>query len=185
MADTPSTPDHSDAAEAAAQDPAVSPATAGAEPAPTPTAEVNPEPQPAAAPPDAPFPSVAATTEVPPLPGPEAAGSPDTEEEGGEWNLLVGKVKTWFSSGEPPRQWERLRGPLKGLALLIGLVMALRLYASLVRTIDSIPVVSGLLELTGLIALVRFSLTHLVRRSEREQLFASWAKRWSDFRGRG
>jgi hypothetical protein len=122
-------------------------------------------------------PSIAATLEVPPLERVSAQG------EGGEWELLVEKVNAWFASGELQSRWQKIRGPLKGVAILIAMLLALRVYATVVGSIDGIPLVSGLLELTGLIALMRFALTKLVRRSEREQVFAVWKRRWEDFRG--
>ena len=66
----------------------------------------------------------------------------------------------------------------------IGVVLLLRVYGSLINTLDSLPLVGGLLELVGLITLTRFSLTRLVRKSDREQVFSEWRQRWNDFRGK-
>ncbi|MEI6029637.1 MAG: CAAD domain-containing protein [Synechococcaceae cyanobacterium ELA739] len=161
---------------------APSPAAA---PSPVVAAEpASPEPVPAA--PEAPAMSqpaavlegVATTIVVPPL-----AKAGDGTAEGGEWELLVGKVNAWFGSGELERHWQKLRGPLQGVAILVGVILALRLYATAVGTIDRIPLVSGLLELTGLIALGHFGLTKMVKTSEREQVLARWKQRWQRFRG--
>jgi hypothetical protein len=122
-------------------------------------------------------PAIAAILEVPPLPAGEAG-------EGGEFDLLIGKLRAWFDNADLGGQWQKLRGPLKGLALLVLAILALRLYARLVGTLDSIPVVSGLLELTGLIYLLWFSATRLLRTREREQVFADWKRRWQAFSGR-
>lgn len=121
---------------------------------------------------------VAASYEVPALEG--AAGA-----EGGEWELLKAKLSAWLEGAELQQQWDRLQGPLRGLALLIGLVLILRLYSGLIGTLDSLPLVPGLLELVGVIAFARFCLTRLVRTSERERLLADWSRRWQEFRGRG
>jgi hypothetical protein len=155
------------------------------EPAPAaePVAVVEPEPLPAPEPWAAPEPvapgepAVAAILEVPPLPPGEAA-------EGGEFDLLIGKLRAWLDAANLGGQWQKLRGPLKGFALLVLAILALRLYARLVGTLDSIPLVSGLLELTGLIYLLRFSATRLVRTEERERVFADWKRRWQAFSGR-
>ncbi|MEB3333170.1 MAG: CAAD domain-containing protein [Synechococcaceae cyanobacterium] len=125
-----------------------------------------------------PEPGVAASYEVPPLEGASVA-------EDGEWELLKAKLSDWFEGGELQRQWNRLQGPLRGLALVIGLVLLLRLYSGVIGTIDSLPLVPGLLELVGVIAFLRFCLTRLVRTSERERLLADWSRRWQEFRGRG
>jgi hypothetical protein len=150
---------------------------------PEPVAVVEPEPLPAPEPWAAPEPvapgepAVAAILEVPPLPPGEAA-------EGGEFDLLIGKLRAWLDAANLGGQWQKLRGPLKGFALLVLAILALRLYARLVGTLDSIPLVSGLLELTGLIYLLRFSATRLVRTEERERVFADWKRRWQAFSGR-
>lgn len=145
---------------------------------------ISPEPEPILAGPDpeadAPEPGIVATFEVPPL-----EGSPDPAADGGgEFELLLQKIKDWLGSGELQAQWQRFRGPLKGLAILIGVVLLLRVYASLIGTMDSLPLVGGLLELVGLIAVTRFTVTKMVRKSDREQVFADWSRRWNDFRGR-
>ena len=139
-------------------------------PAPIEPAAAVEEPVPAA--------GIATTITVPPLES--AAGAAG---EGGEWELLVGRLNAWFRSGELNRQWQQIRGPLKGVALLIAVILVLRLYATVVGGIDRIPLVSGLLELTGLIALVHFGLTKMVRTSEREQVLATWKQRWQAFLG--
>ncbi|MEB3322104.1 MAG: CAAD domain-containing protein [Synechococcaceae cyanobacterium] len=128
-------------------------------------------------------PGIAATLEVPPLP---AGESPEGEAAGGggEWELLVGKVRAWLGSGELQKFLSSIRGPLKGLAYLIALLLLLRVYGSVVGTIDGLPLIGGLLELVGLIAFTRFALSNLVRRSTREQTLADWQRRWNDFRGR-
>lgn len=138
-------------------------------------------PEPAAAPapvePPGPPPGVAATITVPPLDAGESGG-------GGEWELLVERFTTWWNSGELNRQWQRIRGPLKGVAILLAVLLALQVYATVVRTIDAIPLISGLLELTGLIAVLQFSATRLLRSSDRQEVFAQLQRRWLDFRGR-
>jgi hypothetical protein len=152
----------------------------------TPLSPISPEdrPDPAvAAPPAATAPAggaeplIATTLEVPPLPGAEAG-------EGGEFDLLLRKLRAWLEAANLPERWQKLRGPLKGLALLLVLLLALRLYARLVGAIGSIPLVSGLLELTGLLYFLWFSSTHLARASDRQQVFADWQRRWQAFSGR-
>lgn len=135
-------------------------------------------------------PSIAVTLDVPPLdalrsPFP-AAGAEEVVggDGGGEWNLLVGKVRDWFVSDDLREQWSSLQGPLRVLGILIAGVFAIRVYSSLVSAINGIPVVSGLLELTGLVCVVRFSMKNLPRASERQELMATLTRRWKDFRGK-
>ena len=165
--------------ESPAQEPPVEEAIARPDPGPI-EVSLTPAPAPAAAPPTpepAPTPTIATTLEIPPAPG-------ATPAEGGEFDLLVEKLRTWFTEADIGGHWQKLRGPLKGFALLLVAVLALRLYARVVGTLDGIPLVSGLLELTGLIYLVWFSSTRLVRTSERERVLAEWKQRWQSFSGR-
>ncbi len=145
-----------------------------------PEPEPEPEPaEPAPAPPVA-TPSIAATLEAPPL-GAGSGGS--LGEEGGEWDLLMGKVRAFLDGGSLQAWWDRLGGPLRGAGLLIGLVLVLRLYDAMLDTLDDLPLVPRLLQLTGLIALVRFALTRLVRTEDREAVLNDWKRRWQRFRG--
>jgi len=197
MAETPFSPEppsgvepqeNGPSAQPWATEPSVTPEPFGVSPEPEPIhagfeplAEADSEiPAPVPAPVSEPEPGITATLEVPPLEGSAEPGG----EGGGEFELLLQKIKDWLGSGELQAQWQRFRGPLKGLAILIGVVLLLRVYASLIGTLDSLPLVGGLLELVGLIAALRFTATRLVRKSDRDQVFADWSRRWNDFRGR-
>lgn len=123
---------------------------------------------------------VAATLEVPPLPigaGGEQAG------DGGEWDLLTTKLRTWLASGELQRLWAQTRTPLSAAAALITLLVVLRIYTALLGAIEGLPLVPGLLELVGVIWLARHGLPRLVRTSERQQLIDALNQRWQAFRG--
>lgn len=168
---------------AAPEAPAAPPEPAAAAPAfsaalaQTVPSEVADAAEPTPAPPSEQPAGVAATITVPPL---EDAGTGG----GGEWELLVERFTTWWNSGELNRQWQRIRGPLKGVAIVLAVLLALQVYATVVRTIDGIPLVSGLLELTGLIVVLQFGATRLLRSSDRQEVIAQLQKRWLDFRGR-
>ncbi|MCS5698280.1 CAAD domain-containing protein [Cyanobium sp. FGCU-52] len=140
----------------------------------------EPEPEPAPAAPAPAAPSIAATLEAPPL---SAAGGGGGAEEGGEWDLLMSKLRDFLDGGSLQAWWERLGGPLRGAGLLIGLVLVLRLYGALLDTLDDLPLVPRLLQLAGLITLVRFALTRLVRTEERQAVLNDWKGRWQRFRG--
>lgn len=149
------------AAPSAAEPPAA-PSPAPAEPAPS-------EPEPTLA-------GVAATISVPPL---ESAAT-----EGGEWELLVSKLRAWIDGADLQERWNALGGPLRAFGLLLTAVVVLRLYGALLDTLGDLPLLPRLLQLVGLISLIRFCLTRLVRSSERERILSSWRERWNDFRGR-
>ena len=146
------------------------------EPEPTP----EPEPVPAAEPVNAWTPQVASTTDVPASPTAVASAN---EGEGGEWELLVEKVKQWIASGQLQQQWQTARTPITLVAGLIGLLLVLRIYGALLGVVESVPLLPGLLELVGVISVVRFSLTRLVKSDDRHQVIDGLKQRWSSFRG--
>ena len=137
-----------------------------------------PEPESESEPANVWTPQVASTTDVPASP---AAVS--SEGEGGEWELLVEKVKQWIASGQLQQQWETARTPITLLAGLIGVLLVLRVYSALLGVVESLPLLPGLLELVGVISVVRFSLTRLVKSSDRHEVIDGLKQRWSSFRG--
>ena len=163
---------------------------AEAEPTSEPTPEPTPEPVIAAAPePAAPeptpepmavpeVPTVVSTLEVPALERPSGG-----DAEGGEWDLLLDKLRQWIASGQLQQLWQTSRTPLTAAAALIGLLVVLRIYGALLGVLDSLPLVPGLLELAGLVAVVRFGISNLVRSSDREKVIANVKGRWAAFRG--
>jgi hypothetical protein len=160
--------------ETPATEPVAAPVEATGEPA-------NPEPTPE---PPAPtdIPTVASTLEVPASP---QLATPAADQDGGEWELLVEKVRTWISSGQLQEQWQSARTPLSLLAGLIAVLLVLRVYSAVLGVLDSIPLLPGLLELAGLVAVVQFSLTRLVRSNDRREVIEGLKQRWQSFRGRG
>ena len=147
--------------------------TAEAEPASEPTPE--PAPEPVAVPE---VPTVVSTLEVPALERPSGG-----DAEGGEWDLLLDKLRQWIASGQLQQIWQTSRTPLTAAAGLIGLLLVLRIYGALLGVLDSLPLLPGLLELAGLVAVVRFSLSNLVRSSDRGKVIANVKGRWAAFRG--
>ena len=118
---------------------------------------------------------MAATVHVP--------AAPATAEGGGEWDLLVTKLREWIGSGRLQDMLVKYQAPLREVALLLALVLVLRLYSAVIGAIDSLPLLPGLLELAGVIWLSRFAASRLVRSSDRQQLIASLEQRWRAFRG--
>lgn len=164
------------------------------EPTVAPTPEVLPTPEVVPTPEASKAPQVASTTEVPAtpatpapapvVPAPFSTGASPSDGEGGEWELLVSKVQGWLASGQLQQQWQAARTPLSLLAGLIALLLVLRIYGALLAVLDSIPLLPGLLELAGLIAVLQFGLTRMVRSSDRRQVIDGVRQRWQSFRGR-
>lgn len=127
------------------------------------------------------LPSVASSILVPPLPvaSEQQAGS----ESGGEWELLVSKWQTWWTSGELMALASQARKPSLLLVGLLALLLLLRLYAGLLAALESLPLLPGLLELVAVIWLVRYGGPRLLHREERQRLIAALASRWRGFWG--
>ncbi|MFM1799450.1 MAG: hypothetical protein RLZZ117_1728 [Cyanobacteriota bacterium] len=129
-------------------------------------------------------PRVATTLEVPPLPAGALAAPPAAAgAEGGEWDLLMAKVRDWLEQNDLPGRWERLGGPLRALGLLLGLLFVLKIYVALLDTLDDVPLLPRLLQLVGLIITLRFSVLRLTRSSDRQAVLDDWKRRWDAFRG--
>jgi hypothetical protein len=140
-----------------------------------------------------PEPSVATTLLVEPLestPAPlatagGAGASSSGDAEGGEWELLLQKLRHWLNQGELQSLWAQAQRPVTALATLVAILLVLRVYTAVLGAIDSLPLVPGLLELAGVVWLVRYGVPKLLRSSEREQLLGGLNQRWKAFRGKG
>ena len=139
-----------------------------------------------------PEPSVAATLTAEPL---EATSAPlvatttagasgEGDGEGGEWELLLQKLGQWLNQNELQTLWSQASKPVTALAALVGLLLVLRIYSALLGALDSLPLVPGLLELAGVVWVVRYGVPKLLRSSERERLLGGLNQRWKAFRGK-
>ena len=128
-----------------------------------------------------PVPTVATTIDLPARGG--TSGAVPTGE-GGEWALLLSKLQAWLGSGQPQAQLQSARTPLTLVAGLIALLVVLQIYGALLAVIDHFPLAPGLLELVGVIAVVRFGLVNLVRSQERRALIEGLKLRWKAFQGK-
>jgi hypothetical protein len=124
-------------------------------------------------------PELESTTLVP------ASGAEEPGGEGGEWELLLGKVKAWLGEGKLEALWAQARNPVSLILAAAALLLVLRVYSALLAAIDSLPLIPGLLELVGVIWAVRYGVPKLVQRSQRQELLGSIQQRWQSFRGRG
>ena len=150
------------------------PVAAPPDPAPLPKPEVLPLTPP-------PVPTVATTIDLPAR-GDSAGAGPTGE--GGEWALLLSKLQAWLGSGQLQDQLQAARTPLTLVAGLIALLVVLQIYGALLAVIRSFPLAPGLLELVGVIAVVRFGLDKLVRSQERRALIEGLQRRWQAFQGK-
>jgi len=141
-------------------------------PAPTPAPEPTPEPTPA----PTPDPVIASTVSIP--------AQESADGDGGEWELLVGKVKDWLEQNDLAELWTKAQLPLRVVGGLIVFSLVATVYSGVLSTINSIPLVPGLLELAGVIWLVNFALRNLIRNSDRDKFIKGASSTWTRVTGR-
>ena len=141
-------------------------------PAPTPAPEPTPEPTPA----PTPDPVIASTVSIP--------AQESADGDGGEWELLVGKVKDWLEQNDLAELWTKAQLPLRVVGGLIVFSLVATVYSGVLSTINSIPLVPGLLELAGVIWLVNFALRNLIRNSDRDNFIKGARSTWTSVTGR-
>ena len=107
-----------------------------------------------------------------------------SDQDGGEWELLVDKVKTWLEQNDLAELWNKAQLPLRVVGGLIVFSLVATVYSGVLSTINSLPLVPGLLELAGLIWLVNFALRNLIRNSDRDKFIASARSTWTRVTGR-
>ena len=154
--------------------------TPGSDPTPTPepapAATPEPEPTPAPTPAPTPDPVIASTVSIP--------AQESADEDGGEWELLVGKVKDWLEQNDLAELWTKAQLPLRVVGGLIVFSLVATVYSGVLSTINSIPLVPGLLELAGVIWLVNFALRNLIRNSDRDNFIKGARSTWTRVTGR-
>ena len=158
--------------ETAAQD-ALTPAPATE---PTPEAPAPVEPTPVVETPAAESP-IASTVSVPADPN-------ASDSEGGEWHLLMEKLNAWLADAKLMELWQQSQRPLKLVGGALALLLVLQLTSAVLGTLDAIPMLPRLLQLTGLIYVVLFASRRLVRSDERRSLIEGVKNGWSSFTGK-
>ena len=149
------------------------------EPIPAPTPEPEPTPTPTPAPTADPV--IASTVSIP---AQESNDNDGSQSDGGEWELLVGKVKDWLDQSDLAELWTKAQLPLRVIGGLIVFSLVSTVYSGVLNTINSIPLVPGLLELAGVIWLVNFALRNLIRNSDRDNFIKGVRSTWSRVTGR-
>ena len=107
-----------------------------------------------------------------------------SDGEGGEWHLLIEKLNAWLADAKLMELWQQSQRPLKLLGGALGLLLVLQLTGAVLGTLDAIPMLPRLLQLTGLIYLILFASRRLVRSDERRSLIEGVQSAWSSFTGK-
>ena len=144
-------------------------------------------------------PEVEAVSEAEPAPAPEnAATAPDpviastvtipaqenSTDGGGEWDLLVEKIKAWIDSNALGSLWTQAQLPLRVIGGVILFVIVSTIYSGILGTINKVPLAPGLLELFGVIWLVNYASSNLVRSSDRKRVIDALGSTWNKIVGR-
>ena len=143
-----------------------------------------------------PTPEAAAPVEATPVVETPAAESPiastvsvpadpsASDGEGGEWHLLMEKLNAWLADAKLMELWQQSQRPLKLVGGALALLLVLQLTSAVLGTLDAIPMLPRLLQLTGLIYVVLFASRRLVRSDERRSLIEGVKNGWSSFTGK-
>ena len=176
-ANEPTTSDAS-ASEAAATSasPAAAEAPAPSVSKPAPVAQVS---SPAAQPnPPTPSPSIAERVQVP-----AQAPSGASDESGGEWEMLSGRIKDFWEANNLVEWWQSLRQPLVVIGVLIGLILTLRIYGGILDAIATVPLAPRVFQLVGTIYAAWYAATRLVKSDERKKVSSNLQDLWNSIRG--
>ncbi len=133
-----------------------------------------------AAQPSPPTPSIAERVSVP-------AQSPTdvSDESGGEWEMLSGRIKEFWESNNLVEWWKSLRQPVVVLGALIAAILALRIYGGILDAIATVPLAPRLLQLVGTIYAGWYAATRLVKSEERKKASSNLKDLWTTIRGGG
>ena len=133
----------------------------------------EPAPETAATVPD---PVIASTVTIP--------AQENSTDGGGEWDLLVEKIKAWIDSNQLGSLWDQAQLPLRLIGGLILFVIVSTVYSGILGTINKVPLAPGLLELTGVIWLLNYARCNLVRSSDRKRVIDALGSTWNKVVGR-
>ena len=113
------------------------------------------------------------------------AADPAAASEGGEWQLLVEKFNGWLGEAKVAELWQQSQRPLKLAGAGLLLLLVLQLSGAVLGSLEHLPLVPGLLQLSGLVWLGSFSARRLLRSQERRQLIQTVGSAWNAFSGKG
>ena len=128
--------------------------------------------------PSTPISSIAERVQVP-----AQAPSGDSDESGGEWEMLSGRIKEFLEGNNLVEWWQKMRQPLILVGVLIGLILTLRIYGGILDAIATVPLAPRLFQLVGAIYAAWYAATRLVKSNERKQVSSNLQDLWTSIRG--
>ena len=94
------------------------------------------------------------------------------------------KLNGWLADAKLMELWQQSQRPLKLLGGALALLLVLQLTGAVLGTLDAIPMLPRLLQLTGLIYLTLFASRRVVRSDERRSLIEGIKTSWNSFTGK-
>ncbi len=107
----------------------------------------------------------------------------EAQNEGGEWELLLGKIKSWFKEANIQNSTQKLLQPLLITAGVIGTILFFSIYGKILNTVALFPLAPRLFELVGTIWILTFSSKRLIKVQDRQKLLTELTKNWAEFLG--
>ena len=98
-----------------------------------------------------------------------------------EWKTLLLKFSGWTGINLLSNELDYFLSPSLLIIGLLALLICLRAYLNTLTILRQIPVVPSICEFVGALWLIRFSITHLLRKQDRNEFIAEASKRWRAF----
>jgi len=99
-----------------------------------------------------------------------------------EWRVFIRKIQAWLGREKNlSGQLNYLINPSKLIIGLGVLAICLKAYTTILKAASEIPLAPTLFEVIGTLSLLRFSITRLLRKQDRQQFFSEVSGRWRAF----
>ena len=100
-----------------------------------------------------------------------------------EWENLLDKLRGWIGPQIFATESDFFIDPFLLIIGLSSLLIFVKAYTSLLSSLEKIPLAPGLCELAGAAWLTHFSITHLLRKKDRQSLIFKMKSQWKSFLG--
>jgi len=100
-----------------------------------------------------------------------------------EWENLLGKLRGWIGPQIFANQSDFFVDPSLLIIGLASLLIVIKAYTNILSSLEKIPLAPGLCELAGAAWLTHFSITHLLRKKDRQSLIFKMKSQWKSFLG--
>ncbi len=105
------------------------------------------------------------------------------QSQGNQIGASMGNARIWFAQNDFKNFGRRLLKPALAFGALVALVLLLQVYTRVLNTIGHFPLAPRLFELTGIVWVVWFSSSRLIRTEDRQEFFSSLRFRFQKLLG--